>query len=539
MLSIARSRLALVVQLSFLGIHSIALLLGTIYTYNTPQLYENNCHSKVGWIVTWVVVVQCITGVVKLAAVLGKERKAPEEQESLLQMTTEALEQHQQHQQHQHQQHQSRLAPDPNRYSRDSGHFTASEQSRSHSVSSTATYTQEEQQKLHEFEVDHDDDHLEHPQLEKRGLLGNRRVERAATKLSASLSQRTMRVIDMLHNLIDRTIFLMGFVVFVTGAAVYGGAFVSLHPIAMTWKKANFDIQRDNSIFNGLAHTIKGGIFFWYGLLTLGRWMGCFAEYGWAWNIRPPVGVVGPRKARIPSAEFVESFVIFFYGSTNVFLEHLAAWGKAWSPMDLEHLSITIMFFGGGLCGMLIESTWVRDLLNTVILTAPAARGPQLFKDKLAPPKTYPFSLNPFPALIILLLGLEMSSHHQHSVISTTIHKQWGTLFIGFALARGVTYILTYISPPSSYLPSRPPSEVISAFCLISGGIIFMASNRDTVNALEYYDIHAMFPFTVTMGFTAFLMAWAIIVLAVKGWALRRNQPPAAAAFSNHNEAAA
>ncbi len=77
--------------------------------------------------------------------------------------------------------------------------------------------------------------------------------------------------------------------------------------------------------------------------------MGCFAELGWAWNIKPPKGVVSSRKARVPSAEFVESFVIFLYGSTNVFLEHLAAWGAAWSAQDLEHVSITIMFFGGGL----------------------------------------------------------------------------------------------------------------------------------------------------------------------------------------------
>lgn len=64
-----------------------------------------------------------------------------------------------------------------------------------------------------------------------------------------------------------------------------------------------------------------------------------------AWNITP----VGARKANRYSAEFVESFLIFAYGSTNVFLEHLAAWGSAWSAQDLEHLSITIMFIGGGL----------------------------------------------------------------------------------------------------------------------------------------------------------------------------------------------
>ncbi len=77
--------------------------------------------------------------------------------------------------------------------------------------------------------------------------------------------------------------------------------------------------------------------------------MGCFAELGWAWNVKPSAAVVGSWKASVPSAEFVESFLIFLYGSTNVFLEHLEAWGKAWSAQDLEHVSISVMFFGGGL----------------------------------------------------------------------------------------------------------------------------------------------------------------------------------------------
>jgi Protein of unknown function (Ytp1) len=77
--------------------------------------------------------------------------------------------------------------------------------------------------------------------------------------------------------------------------------------------------------------------------------MGCFAELGWAWNIKPSRSEIGRWKASLPSAEFVESFVICLYGSTNVFLEHLAAWGHAWTAQDLEHVSISIMFFGGGL----------------------------------------------------------------------------------------------------------------------------------------------------------------------------------------------
>ena len=62
-----------------------------------------------------------------------------------------------------------------------------------------------------------------------------------------------------------------------------------------------------------------------------------------------PTQVVGSRKAAIPSSEFIESFLICLYGASNVWLEHLNAWGEAWSPMDYEHVSITILFFGGGL----------------------------------------------------------------------------------------------------------------------------------------------------------------------------------------------
>ena len=51
-----------------------------------------------------------------------------------------------------------------------------------------------------------------------------------------------------------------------------------------------------------------------------------------------------------------------------------------------------------------------------------------------------------------------------------------------------------------------------------------MASNKDTIAAMEHYSLHAMFPFTVTMGLTSLFMAWAIGVLAVKGWAVRSKQ---------------
>ena len=77
--------------------------------------------------------------------------------------------------------------------------------------------------------------------------------------------------------------------------------------------------------------------------------MGSFSDLGWSWNVKPPANVVGSRRAATPSAEFVESLLIFIYGSTNVFLEHLGSDDGKWTAADLEHVSISVMFFGGGL----------------------------------------------------------------------------------------------------------------------------------------------------------------------------------------------
>jgi hypothetical protein len=47
--------------------------------------------------------------------------------------------------------------------------------------------------------------------------------------------------------------------------------------------------------------------------------------------------------------ETLECALIFVYGITNIFLEHLTAWGQAWSPMDFEHVAVSLLFIGGGL----------------------------------------------------------------------------------------------------------------------------------------------------------------------------------------------
>lgn len=51
-----------------------------------------------------------------------------------------------------------------------------------------------------------------------------------------------------------------------------------------------------------------------------------------------------------------------------------------------------------------------------------------------------------------------------------------------------------------------------------------MCSDADVVAALENQNLNAMFLFTTLMGLTAFLMAWEIVVLTIKGLAVQRER---------------
>ena len=494
MFSITRSNLALPTQLAFLVLNGLGLLFATIFNVSTPDLYEHNAHHTIGWVVTWFMLAQFVMGILFTFSGRSENTRATvEERAGFLSVSVEAMAQHQQY-------HSSRNIQDY-RWSGDSGQGTERTSMSPGRDLSPINYKDETSESENGNE--------EQSRPGKSSLFNIPMVDRfLATHVRKYASAQVIWIMEAFYGLIDRTILILGFVTFLTGGVTYAG------------------IMRGPAVLNGLAHFIKGGIFFWYGLLTLGRWMGCFADFGWAWNAKLSRSQVGQWKSSVPSAEFTESFVIWLYGCTNVFLEHLAGWGSPWTAQDLEHVSISIMFFGGGTCGMLVESKKIRGFLNAQVSSMPICNDshPQKVQVQQAEPKSYSTSLNPIPALIIMLLGIMMSSHHQDSMVSAMVHKQWGTLLVGFSLARGVTYVTMYLQPPSSIYPSRPPSELVASFCLISGGLVFMASNKDVVKIMEEHDLMAMFVFTVVVGVTALLMAWEIVVLAIKGWVFYRQQ---------------
>ncbi|OTA99941.1 hypothetical protein M426DRAFT_66821 [Hypoxylon sp. CI-4A] len=499
MFSIARSRYTLAIQFLFLCTNAISILLGITYNANTPDLYPNNAHHKLGWIVTWVISAQVVISLVgRVAGVMGKKtsQEFSEEEQAFIPVSTEAMAEHQRV-------NDALFSSQPYRHSNDSGQGTEpnTESLRSDSISTVVG--QETPIELSDRRA-HYDDELEDLHFKPAEMLPSKSASSLVAKFAGKISTRVWKGLTFVYNFIDRTILVLGYIAICTGIVAYGRFF------------------EGHGIFSGLAHWIKGGIFFWYGILTLGRWSGSFGELGWSWNVRPKQS---SQKWR-PTAEFVEGALIFTYGSTNIFLEHLGNAGKEFSPQDLEHVSITVLFIGGGLLAMLIESTRIRELLNTTVydtaLSHPAHAYSDEEREALEAPKQYEFSINPIPALVILLLGIMMSSHTQHNMVSSMVHKQWGNLFTGASFARGLTYVLVYLKPPRSILPSRPPTELLTAFGLISGGTIFMASANDTVNGMIHYNLDAMFLYTVTMGFVGLLMAWVVVLLALKGWAVRK-----------------
>ena len=318
MLSLARARFrALVAQFVFFTANAVGLLCGTVYNSRTPDLYPNNAHHKIGWLATWVMAAQALVG---LARAYAPERPAEAARPEMPVRPP----------------HLKRASDASSRFSRDSGYGIELSSPHSTGPPSPDAESARSPERGGMLEPMPEDEDAE----EKRGLLGHNRVDRyLSRKLRTAGASRAMRLINLAYSVVDRTILLLGFIALATGVVTYGGFF------------------QGHMVFTGLAHFIKGGIFVWYGFVTLGRVMGCFAALGWSWNVKPPASIVGGRAAGAPSAEFVESLIIFLYGSTNMWLERLGKLTPEWSSTDLEHVSISIMFFGGGLVGRSSRST--------------------------------------------------------------------------------------------------------------------------------------------------------------------------------------
>ena len=77
-----------------------------------------------------------------------------------------------------------------------------------------------------------------------------------------------------------------------------------------------------------------------------------------------------------------------------------------------------------------------------------------------------------------------MSNHYHATAVMQSIHTLWACLVMAAALSRAVTYILISVVPIKSVNPSRPVSELVTAFLLTCGGLVIMASVSQILHRL-------------------------------------------------------
>lgn len=309
---------------------------------------------------------------------------------------------------------------------------------------------------------------------------------------------RIQRVGNALFSTLERILVFAAFGQVIEGVIVYVGG------------------CRANYLNSCLAHLIKGGIFWCYGLVTFARFIGAFADMGWAWN-------QVPNNKSYPTAEFVESAVVFTYGITNTWMERFSAQpGDPFTTKQIEHIGIAVMFWFCGFLGMAIESKLARRWLAGGAVLSSSSSALTTIEE----PASYRASFNPFPALVIGITGAAMSAHHQEYVFQVQVHDLWGKLLLGFTLLRCLTYFFLWVAPIKSSLPTRPPTEALASFFLTCGGLVFMMSSEELgFAAMRRGRDDVMMFLTVAVAISCIAMSWTFIVVTFKGWLKTRSAP--------------
>lgn len=112
---------------------------------------------------------------------------------------------------------------DSPRYSQELGQSDDPVSSRNNSISGTTDCEEDLSHRMR----DSQDAEWDVDLVEKRSLLGNNAVNRAVSRIPLELSQKAMRAIVIVRDLVDYTILLLGFLAITSGLVVYGGVFVS------------------------------------------------------------------------------------------------------------------------------------------------------------------------------------------------------------------------------------------------------------------------------------------------------------------------
>ena len=222
-----RSRSTRWLQISFHAMNSLSMVAAIGYSYMTPSLYDNSCHGVVGWIAISCSIAWSITSCAHIYQGAQSESKAAShdsQRESLHRLLS-----------------RDEQDSPPTAFLLDpSENFDGSDSNESANATAEKVAWRE------------------------MSYCGKNHCRSCVKRWRGS-----KKVFVQFGVLLALILSVTAFTAFVSGFVVWMGVF------------------KDRNVFSGLAHTIKGAIFIWYGVITFARFLGAFSNYGWAWNAKP------------------------------------------------------------------------------------------------------------------------------------------------------------------------------------------------------------------------------------------------------------
>ncbi|KAI8063305.1 hypothetical protein BC940DRAFT_307601 [Gongronella butleri] len=209
-----------------------------------------------------------------------------------------------------------------------------------------------------------------------------------------------------------------------------------------------------------LAHFIMGSSFVAYGIILL-----LSLRVGGPWLLR-----------RGKSPEWYDSWVIMLWGIVNTFTEH--RWGQAWTHGDYQHTSMGILWWVGGLLGIVLS----RNGKRTVV-----------------------------PSIIIILTAVAFQGHAQHVPNSEKIHSYFGYMLMAAGLGRIISICFVYKKGNFAI----HPWDYIPPLTLMLAGLLFMGSTEEQLMLLSdmMIDVSSYSNVLLSFGMFVFVFAYGLITL--------------------------
>lgn len=215
-------------HLFFLVLNGCGLFFGIYYNANTPDLYPDNAHHKIGWLATCVVTAQVALGLLFTFSAHGNkeaekdeaETTVPAEREAFLPISIEAMAEH--HKLH------GRQGYEDIRWSKDSGQGTE----RASSSLNSPDREEYESYEKHRPEGDEEDDtdEVEHGLPQRQQHVRRSLHQFIRRRLPCMLSVRTLKLSKAVYDAIDRIILILAFIALISGGVTYAGIMVSTTP---------------------------------------------------------------------------------------------------------------------------------------------------------------------------------------------------------------------------------------------------------------------------------------------------------------------